>query len=260
MTELEKLLAEYDYPLEKDWIAEKPAEPRDSSKLLAYNRTDGSPRFDTFLNLVDHLPAGALLIINDTKVIPARLYGHIKTGGKVEIFVTNALADGSIEALINRRMEPGDSIAIAEDIAAIVVSKHESIYRLALKTDKSLEAVLQEHGTTPIPPYLKHTPLTEEELRERYQAIFAKNPGSVAAPTASLHFTDRLLEKLRQKGVEMAHVTLHVNLGTFAPLTANALATGQLHTERYSIPKETSEAIARAKAHNGVADGRVSGR
>lgn len=247
MTELEHLLEQYDYPLEKDWIADKPAEPRDSSKLLIYDRKGGSTRFDTFLNLANYLPCGALLVINDTKVIPARLYGRIKTGGKVEVFVTNVLADGTIEALVNRRMEAGDNITIAEDVVATVVSKHESVYRLTLKTDKPLETILQEHGTTPIPPYLKHTPLTEEELRERYQAIFAKNPGSVAAPTASLHFTDRLLEKLRQKSVEMAYVTLHVNLGTFAPLTANALATGQLHAERYSIPKKTAEAITRAK-------------
>src|SRR5690606_31881509 len=126
--------------------------------------------------------------------------------------------------------------------------KHESVYRLKLDADESLDAVLQQHGTTPIPPYLKHTPLTEAALRERYQTIFAKNPGSVAAPTASLHFTERLIDALKNAGIDTAYVTLHVNLGTFAPLTTEALASGHLHTEHYNIPQETAEKIARAKA------------
>ncbi len=245
---LEELLAQYDYPLTKEDIAEAPASPRDSSKLLVFNRKTGETAFDTFYHLPKHLPKNALLIFNDTKVIPARLPVFLATGGKVELLcLSSDMRAKTVEALSPRTLHVGDTLTIEKGAVLTVSSKHESIYTFVHKGKKSFQKLLEKHGHTPIPPYLKHTPLNEHDLREKYQTIFAKHAGSVAAPTASLHFTKRLMKKLRSSGIEFAYVTLHVGMGTFAPLTEKEIKSKSLHFEHFALPKETVEKIQRAR-------------
>jgi len=248
MSELEKLLARYDYPLREEHIATEPAAPRDSAKLLVYDRATGTTEYDTFRNLGNYLPKGALLIFNDTKVIPARLPATLPTGGKVELlWVADGKKEHTFEALSPRTLPIGGTLTLGK-MALNVLAKKESIYTLRHSgTRAAFRKTLMTLGTTPIPPYLKHTSLDEKELREKYQTVFAKRAGSVAAPTASLHFTKRLLAALKRKKFHTAYVTLHVNLGTFAPLTEKNLTEKKLHEEYYEIPPATIAAIQKAK-------------
>lgn len=245
---LETELAKYDYAVNPDQIAETPAHPRDSAKLLVYDRTTGSEVEDTFLHLDQYLKSGTLLVLNDTKVVPARLPCFLPTGGKVELlWVGEEKSKHVFRALSPRGLDVGATLEFGS-LTVTVLAKEASIYTFShTGSSARFRATMMKTGTTPIPPYLKHTSLKERELRKEYQTIFAKREGSVAAPTASLHFTKRLFAKLRKKGVRIAYVTLHVNLGTFAPLTDEHLKSGTLHSEWYEIPPATQRAIARAK-------------
>lgn len=244
MTEFEALLERYDYPLTEELIALTPAEPRDSAKLLVYDRTKRSVEYSTFAHLDDFIPKNALLVSNDTKVIPARLYAKKPTGGVVEILCTEIdEAKNECRALANKKLSKGDTLTIGD--VRVTLTHTEGTYTFSF-SEPIMKIILRE-GTTPIPPYLKHTPLTEAEIRARYQTLFAKNDGSIAAPTASLHFTEDLFKKLAVRGVDTAHVTLHVNLGTFAPLNESAVAEGKLHAERFSVSKEAADKINVAK-------------
>ncbi|HET8581487.1 MAG TPA: tRNA preQ1(34) S-adenosylmethionine ribosyltransferase-isomerase QueA [Candidatus Paceibacterota bacterium] len=245
MTPLEQLLALYDYEVADEQIALSPAEPRDSAKLLVYSPEDGSARYDTYANLPRYLPRGALLVFNDTKVIPARIFATRATGGTVEVLMTELdLSTDTATALTNKKLALDEVLSVGAETLTVI----DTAGRYRFKASGSLARILEENGRTPIPPYLKKTPLSEDALRTRYQTVFARAEGSIAAPTASLHFTPELLQKLADAGIETAFVTLHVNLGTFLPLTDEALATGQLHEERYEIPREAADAINRAKA------------
>lgn len=245
---LEEILSRYDYEIRRDQIAAQPARPRDSAKLLVYDRKSGETAYDTFLHLDRYLPEGALLILNDTKVVPARLPCRLPSGGKVELlWIAAGAKPHTFEALSPRILAVGSAVHFG-DLRLEVASKRENIYLFShTGTQARFRDLMMKRGTTPIPPYLTHTPLRERALRAEYQTIFAKREGSVAAPTASLHFTRRLLNKLAKKGFGIAYVTLHVNLGTFAPLTEEHLAAGRLHEEWYEIPAATRRAIDKAK-------------
>ena len=248
MTELEELLSQYDYPLQIKQIAEKPSSPRDSSKLLVYDRKDGSTEFDTYANLAEYLPKNALLVFNETKVVPARLIGRVVTGGKVEFLCTKF--DGSeVLALSERGLSPGEEVYITKKLSVTVIEKMGKEYRLKIPRGIDIRTLLRKRGITTLPPYLKRSPLTERERRQKYQTVFAKREGSIAAPTASLHFTKRLFKKLKKAGFDTAFITLHVNLGTFMPLTDEAIITGQLHEELYEIPGHALKKIIDAKKH-----------
>jgi S-adenosylmethionine:tRNA ribosyltransferase-isomerase len=249
MTEFEQLLTSYGYPLEKEWIAERPASPRDSAKLLVYDRASGKNTYDTFAHLAEYLPKDTLLVFNDTKVMPARLITHKNTGGKVEVLCTQVSTDGhSINGLANKRLQVGDMLSIDTQEVLRVTEMQEKEYVFEVVwTEKNATSLLATHGTTPIPPYLKHTPLSESELRKEYQTIFADVEGSSAAPTASLHFTQNLLKSLEKSGIKSTFVTLHVGLGTFAPLTEGHVQSGQLHSEYYELGDTTLADIAQAR-------------
>ena len=245
MNDFEALLAQYDYTLTKELIALTPAEPRDSAKLLIFERAKNIVTYSSFANLADFIPKGALMVFNDTKVIPARLSTNKKTGGVVEILCTEIdETQNTCIALSNKRIAKGEVLSIGK--TEITVLRTEGSY-YTLEFDTNIMETIEHLGITPIPPYLKYTPLTEEKLRERYQSLFAKNKGSIAAPTASLHFTEELFNKLSKKGVNLAHITLHVNLGTFSPLTKSAIYENKLHCENFSISAEAAEKINAAK-------------
>ena len=244
---LPQLLAQYDYALPEARIAQKPASPRDSSKLLTYDRTLGTISETTFAHIGDHLPKNAVLVFNQTKVIPARLRVVKPTGGAARILYVQAIT-GLIKVMSDRKLTVGTDVSIANGLFLTVVRQEEKYYflRPSFPLNK-LDAVLHKHGITPIPPYIKESPLKEKELRKKYQTVFAKHAGSVAAPTASLHFTNRLLTKLQKQGIDIRFVTLHVNIGTFAPLTQEHIDTGALHTESYEIEKATAAFLNKAK-------------
>lgn len=244
-SDFESLLHTYDYPLPKERIGFVPREPRDSARLLVYNPRTNTVSETTFAHLAEVLPPQSLLVFNNTKVLPARIYAKKKTGGVVEVLCTALnLPRNTCIAKANKKLAEGDVLTTDHGTLTVVNTEGDYVFSAA----PSLATILEKSGTTPIPPYLKHTPLPEEVLKERYQTIFAKELGSIAAPTASLHFTDSLFQALHASGIETVETTLHVNLGTFAPLTAEAVESGRLHEEWYEISESTAAAINAARS------------
>lgn len=239
-------MEKFHYNLPKELIANAPANPRDSSRLFVYDTQTDRVTFDTFANIAKYIPKHSLLVLNDTKVVPARLTLMKKTGGKVTaLFLMNEW-DGSsaIKGLPDRGIKEGDQL-FADGVAVIEMVSHvnkEFTFKLLMGADE-FRALCYAKGSTPIPPYI-HAEMGEQELREKYQTAFAAKPASVAAPTASLHFTDRVFKTLADKGVEQAKVTLHVGRGTFAPVGEQA---DHLHVEPIEVSAESAHAIARAK-------------
>lgn len=244
---LEQTNKEYDYTFPESLIAQEPASPRDSAKLLIYDRKTSEVAETTFAHLPEYIPQNAVLVFNQTKVLPARLSVTKPTGGTARILYV-ATENDVVRVMSDRKLTVGTDVHIEKDLFLTVIRQDEKYYILKPSFPmRQLEEIFDKHGITPIPPYIKHTPLTERELREKYQTIFAKHAGSVAAPTASLHFTERLLKELQEQGVDIRFVTLHVNIGTFAPLTQEHLDTGMLHTERYEIEPEVAAFLNAAK-------------
>ncbi|HEU5114852.1 MAG TPA: tRNA preQ1(34) S-adenosylmethionine ribosyltransferase-isomerase QueA [Candidatus Paceibacterota bacterium] len=245
------ILPEYAYDLPPELVANEPADPRDSSRLLVADCRTGTVGDRSFSDLSDVVPKGALLVLNETKVIPARIVLEKQSGGRPEIlFYVNEWdgASKSIRGLSDRKLSPGDKLFSGAREICVVTKQNESLFSFDLLIAGSeFIALLESSGVMPIPKYIKGTPLSERELKDRYQTTFAKNPGSVAAPTASLHFTDRVFQKLEAKGVRIARLTLHVGAGTFAPITGRELESGKLHTELFTIPDATKQSIALAK-------------
>ncbi len=262
MTRLERLLATYDYSFPKKLIAQRPANPRDSARLLAYDRRTGRARFGTFTRIPLFIPKNAILVFNDTKVIPARFVVTKPTGGKAKLLYL-ATEGNEIRAMADRKLTIGTRLILAPRYSFTVARQEEKYYYLLPSFPVArIYAVLERYGTTPIPPYIKHASLSEQKLRADYQTVFAQTKGSVAAPTASLHFTKRLLARLRGKGIRIVFVTLHVNIGTFAPLTEKQIASGRLHEEYCSVSSKTAALLNAAKkaGHPIIAVGTTSAR
>ncbi|TVQ90033.1 MAG: tRNA preQ1(34) S-adenosylmethionine ribosyltransferase-isomerase QueA [Deltaproteobacteria bacterium] len=251
----------WDYELPSDRIARYPVEPRDASRLLILPLSGGSPRSRTFSDLPDELREGDLLVVNDTRVLHARLFARRKTGGKVELLVLHV--DGvSARALARpaRKLRPGEVLELDGGGAVQVVGPAEAPGEVDLRFGSPALEVLDAQGQVPLPPYLERA--AEPSDQERYQTIYAGAPGSSAAPTAGLHFTFKTFRDLEAMGVGVARVTLHVGLGTFRPLTSQDLDRGELHEERYLVPESTCEAIRRAREAGGrvIAVGTTSAR
>lgn len=243
----DEVLERYNFAFPPELIAQSPASPRDSARLLVVGRQDDRLHETTFRSLVSELPKNAVLVLNETKVIPARLPLKRSTGGIVMVLVLGK-HKGHVRILGNRRLKVGEELHLTEKIKFKVVGDEGKEWILKpLFPLTHLSKVLERHGQTPLPPYIKHSPLTEAERRREYQTVFAKSAGSIAAPTASLHFTTRLLKQLEKQGITIVRVTLHVHLGTFAPLTEEQWKSGGLHHEEYVISKKTAATIHAAK-------------
>jgi len=219
-------LDDFDYNLPDDRIAQKPATPRDHSKLLVYDRSDGSITSDRFYNIGSYLPETTTLVVNNSKVEKCRL---LFNGGKVELFVTKAINNKMVEAMVRpgKKFRPGTSTQLTDGLEAKTLSVAEDGIRtieLSLPLDDEL---VEQFKHTPFPPYIER----DESLADRYQTVFAKDLGSKAAPTAGLHFTPELLESLKKQGIEKQEVTLHVGLGTFAPVKADKIEDHIMHSE-----------------------------
>lgn len=252
---------DYDYPLPPELIANTPAKPRDAARLFVYDTANDTVAFDTFRNIGKYLPPGSLLIFNNTKVVPARLWLKKETlpargktevgGGKIQVLLLlNELRPGDalVEGVVDRKLEVGAKLYFkgGEYLTAMRQNEERFFFRPSVSIRK-LFALVEREGVTPIPPYIKRTPLSETRLRKEYQSVLAKRPASVAAPTASLHFTKRLLASLARRGITHTEVTLHVGAGTFAPIGEKELKTKTLFTEYYEVPAESARRIAEAK-------------
>ncbi|HYH45037.1 MAG TPA: tRNA preQ1(34) S-adenosylmethionine ribosyltransferase-isomerase QueA [Thermoanaerobaculia bacterium] len=239
------LTRDFDYELPEERIAQEPA-PRGESRLLVLD-AEGPQRHRRVRDLPALLRPGDLLVLNDTRVIPARLYGR-RGEGRMEILLVEKLGEREWEALVRpgRRARPGTEI-VFEDLSAEVVDKREDRYRL--RFSEPVEPHLDRLGHIPLPPYI-HRP-DEESDRDRYQTVFARTPGAIAAPTAGLHFSERLLDEIAAAGIGIARVTLHVGIGTFKPVSAERVEDHRMDRERYEVGEETAEAIRRTRENGG---------
>ncbi|OHC69859.1 MAG: tRNA preQ1(34) S-adenosylmethionine ribosyltransferase-isomerase QueA [Rhodocyclales bacterium RIFCSPLOWO2_02_FULL_63_24] len=240
-------LADFDYTLPPQLIAQTPLPQRSASRLLV---VDGERRADAgFANLPQHLRAGDLLVMNDSRVLHARLLGRKESGGRVEVLVERLLDKNVALAQLraSKSPQPGTRLWLEDGLDVEVLGRTDEFYRLRFQGD-AVE-LLERHGRLPLPPYIERAAEAPDELR--YQTVYAREKGSVAAPTAGLHFDQALLASLREMGVGIAYVTLHVGAGTFQPVRVGNLAEHRMHTERYVLPGATAEAIAATKARGG---------
>jgi S-adenosylmethionine:tRNA ribosyltransferase-isomerase len=235
------LVSEFDYALPAELIAQHPAPQRTASRLLHLDARTGVLRDLRFADLPALVDARDTVVVNDTRVIPARLFGRKASGGAVEIFVERPLGEESAsarEALALMRAghspKPGTEVLVG-DVRATVLGRAGELYRV--RFSEPVSEVLRRHGTVPLPPYISHA--ADAQDAERYQTVFAAAPGAVAAPTAGLHFDESMLEQLRDRGARIATLTLHVGLGTFQPVRSERVEEHRMHTERYRIPAET---------------------
>lgn len=243
-------LDRYGYFLPEKSLALTQADPRDSSRLFVYDTKKDLVTFDYFYNLDKYLPENSFMVLNNTKVLPARVAMKKSTGGKVIVlFLVNELADSQvIKAMVDRKVNVGEKLYFDKNNFVEIINQKEHIFDLKLGFSREkLFALLKKYGTMPIPLYLKKSPLKRDELLEKYQTIFAKIQGSSAAPTASLHFTDRVFDKLDKKGIKKYFITLHVGLGTFAPITNENIKQKKLHEEYFKINQETRRCIDTSK-------------
>lgn len=265
--DLRNVLDRYDYPLDEKKIANQPAFPRDASKLLILDRQTGTIEDHHFYELADFLSDRDVLVLNETKVFAARLLGKKQSGGKAELLLIKQVNLDSFEAISKPGLKMGQKLFFprrsllesdgdlstdldfTDFLQAEVVSRDENSSKVKVKFNRRGINLLEEIdlcGFTPLPPYIKSTQ-NEEEIKEEYQTVYAKKEGSAAAPTAGLHFTEELLVKLKQKGVQIEKITLHVGLGTFAKLTSDNLSSKTLHSEYYEISKEVADHLNKAK-------------
>ncbi len=241
------ILQGYNFSFPRKLIATKPASPRDKARLMIFNRESKAIFNSYFINLPDFLPPRSVIVFNETKVIPAKLMLQKETGGRFNMLYLKTLGP-NIEVLANRKLKLNSRVFLDSRNFFTVISQDKNHYFLTPSFRiKNLSKILRKYGQTPIPPYIKNSPLAEIDLKNKYQTIFAKKEGSVAAPTASLHFTRRLFKKLKQSGVLIEFITLHVGLGTFAPLTKKNLEEEKLHEEYFEISPKTARFLNRAK-------------
>lgn len=228
-------LKDFDYDLPKELIAQTPIINRDESRLLMFL---DKIEHKTFKNILDFLNKGDTVVLNNSKVIPARLFGHKETGGKVEILLLKKLNETKWKALVKaKKMKVGAKIVFSDDICCEIIEKESEV--VILNFNKSISNYIKEHGDMPIPPYIKE----KLEDKGRYQTVYAKELGSAAAPTAGLHFTKELLKELKDKGINICYVTLHVGLGTFLPVKVDNVKEHKMHEEYIEINKETCDVI-----------------
>jgi S-adenosylmethionine:tRNA ribosyltransferase-isomerase len=242
-------ILEFDFDLPKELIAQHAVNPRDHSKLLVLNKEEKTMEHKKFYNIIDYLKEGDVLVLNRTKVIPARLFGKKENGVVLECFLLKRIDLNTWEVLLKpaRKLKIGQKIIFSEELEAELLEVKEDGNRvLKFNFEGSFEEILDRLGEMPLPPYISE----KLEDKNRYQTVYAKEGESVAAPTAGLHFTEELLEKIKEKGIIIAEVFLDVGLGTFRPVQVENILDHKMHVEKYSVPKETVEIINNAKKNN----------
>ena len=254
---------DFDYELPEELIAQDPLPDRSSSRLMVMDIDSGKTAHRTFRDVIEYLEPGDCMVINDTKVIPARLLGVKEdTGAHVEILLLRRKQDDIWECLVKpgRKLKPGARVSFGEGLltAEIVDTVDEGNRRVKFYYEGIFEEVLDRLGEMPLPPYIRH----KLEDKNRYQTVYAEHEGSAAAPTAGLHFTKELLQQIQDKGIRILHVTLHVGLGTFRPVKVDKIEDHHMHSEFYIVPEETAELVNRtiAEGHRVISVGTTSTR
>ena len=240
-------VTEFDYELPEELIAQTPIKKRDESRLMVLNRKEQTIEHKIFKDIIDYLKPGDVLVRNNTKVIPARLYGKKETGAKVEFLLLNNIEGDIWESIVRpgNKLHVGTKVIFGDGIleAEILEVMPGGTRKVEFKYDGIFNEILDKIGLMPLPPYI-HERLKE---KDRYQTVYAKYDGSAAAPTAGLHFTPELLEKIQEKGVEIANVTLHVGIGTFRPVKEDTVEAHKMHSEHFYIKQEDVDKINKAK-------------
>jgi S-adenosylmethionine:tRNA ribosyltransferase-isomerase len=244
-------LSDFDFDLPPELIAQHPAADRTASRLLHLDGPSGSLEDLAFRDFGQLVGPNDVLVFNDTKVIKARLRGRKDTGGEVEVLVERVLDAHRALAHVraSKTPKPGRKLVLTGGIEAEVLGRKDDLYELRFEGGATVLDQLAAHGEVPLPPYITHTPDASDE--SRYQTVYAREPGAVAAPTAGLHFDTATLDALKARGIALCHVTLHVGAGTFQPVRGEDVSAHVMHSEWYSIPEETVAAIAKARARKG---------
>jgi S-adenosylmethionine:tRNA ribosyltransferase-isomerase len=255
-------VSDFSFDLPETLIARYPKAERTASRLMALDGNTGAITDGVFTDIVEQLNAGDLLVFNNTRVIPARMFGQKASGGKIEVLVERIVDQHTVLAHIRASKSPkvGNELTLEGKVNATMIARHGALFELKFSEEESVLNILEDIGHMPLPPYIDRP--DEDSDKERYQTVYNEKPGAVAAPTAGLHFDDALLAKIQAKGVELAFVTLHVGAGTFQPVKVDEIADHVMHAEYVEVPDEVVEQITRTKAAGGrvVAVGTTSVR
>ncbi|MDX1390128.1 MAG: tRNA preQ1(34) S-adenosylmethionine ribosyltransferase-isomerase QueA [Acidobacteriota bacterium] len=249
-------VSDFDYELPGARIAQEPEPRRDASRLMVLDRVTGRVRHRVFTDLPEWVSAPDVVVLNDTRVLPARLTGKKPTGGRVELFLLERNGDGRWWCLVraSKSTPPGTLVELGNGVRATIEARDDDRWLVVFETRSgNIDSEIERLGTPPLPPYIRREPDDPRgvEDRDRYQTIYARQPGAVAAPTAGLHFTRELLGRLEQRGVRLAWLTLHVGLGTFQPVRVEDVERHHLHAESYDLPEPTAAAIAETRERGG---------
>jgi S-adenosylmethionine:tRNA ribosyltransferase-isomerase len=246
-------VSDFHFDLPDELIARYPKQERTASRLLQLNGNSGVVTDGTFKEVLERVNPGDLLVFNNTRVIPARMFGRKSSGGKLEVLVERMLDDKSILAHVrsSKPPKPGAELFLGEQdqVSATMVARHDALFEIHFNSERTVLEILNEIGHMPLPPYIDRP--DEDADKERYQTVYNQKPGAVAAPTAGLHFDIDLLEQMKQKGVELAYVTLHVGAGTFQPVRVEQIHDHHMHAEYVEVPQDVIDAIAATKARGG---------
>ncbi|MDP1596223.1 MAG: tRNA preQ1(34) S-adenosylmethionine ribosyltransferase-isomerase QueA [Methylotenera sp.] len=242
---------DFNFYLPDHLIAQYPTSERTASRMLHVNGADSNLTDEAFSDLPNFLNTGDLLVFNDTRVIKARLFGQKHSGGNVEVLVERIINQHVVYAHVRASRSPkvGSLIKLSDAFDVEVIARHDDLFELRFLSDDSVLELLERHGALPLPPYITHEATIQDE--ERYQTVYSKNLGAVAAPTAGLHFNEAMLDKIKQKGVNIAYVTLHVGAGTFQPVRVDNIHEHKMHSEFYNVPQATVDMIATTKKNGG---------
>ncbi|OIQ95263.1 S-adenosylmethionine:tRNA ribosyltransferase-isomerase [mine drainage metagenome] len=242
---------DFDFILPPQLIAQHPTPDRSASRMLRLNGVDGSLSDEAFADLSSFLQTGDLLIFNDTRVIKARLFGHKHTGGSVEVLIERIINQHTAYAHVRASRAPkiGSQLRLSDAFDVEVTARHDDLFELHFLSETPALDLLEQFGALPLPPYITHAATIDDE--NRYQTVFSKHLGAVAAPTAGLHFTDEMLDQIKQKGINIAYVTLHVGAGTFQPVRVDNIHEHKMHSELYNVPQTTVDLIAQTKIQGG---------
>ena len=247
-------VSEFDYELPQELIAQTPSEKRENARMMVLDRREETIENRHFYDIVDYFDENDVIVLNNTRVIPARLYGHKETGALLEVFLLKQIAGKTWQVLLNpsKRVKEDMIIKISDELSLKVLTREDQgKWLVEMFYDGNFYEILDRVGKIPLPPYIERS-MTDDQLRsldyERYQTVYAERRGSVAAPTAGLHFTQDILEKLKAKGTQICYVTLNVGLGTFRPVKSENILEHKMDSEEYEISKETAEIIMNARA------------
>ena len=244
-------VADFSFDLPEHLIARYPKAQRTASRLMALDGNTGDISHQTFPDVLSHLAPGDLLVFNNTRVIPARMFGQKASGGKLEVLVERILDEHSVLAHVrcSKSPKPGSEIILEGEVNVTMVARHDALFELKFNHDENVLNILERIGHMPLPPYIDRP--DEDSDKERYQTVYNEKPGAVAAPTAGLHFDDELLEKIKAKGVELAFVTLHVGAGTFQTVKVDDVKDHVMHAEYVEVSEQVVEQIKQTKARGG---------